>query len=150
MHLPDAERHALERPTLELLRALFTTTAGDEDLARDSLHNSLDVRLVQYLRAHLRDPDLTIGRLAREHGISERYTYLILSRQGISPADWIRSQRLSGAADDLVRPLAKPPSIAEIASTWGFPDQANFTRAFRRTYGVSPREYRRNHRPVAD
>lgn len=145
VYLPDAERHALEQPTLELLRALFATTAGDEDRAREPLHKSLDVRLIQYLKMHIRDPDLTIGRLAREHGISERYAYLILARQGISPGDWVRTQRLAGAARDLMRPATRLPSIAEIASSWGFPDQANFTRAFRRHYGMSPREYRRNH-----
>ncbi|MGY4711085.1 helix-turn-helix domain-containing protein [Mycolicibacterium sp. CBM1] len=41
-------------------------------------------------------------------------------------------------------------NIAEIASGWGFSDQSNFAWAFRRTYGVSPREYRRNHRPLVD
>jgi AraC-like DNA-binding protein len=34
-------------------------------------------------------------------------------------------------------------TIAAIAYSWGFPDQANFTRAFRKVYGTSPREYRR-------
>ncbi len=152
VYLPDAERHALERPTLELLRALFATTAGDDDLAREPLHKSLDVRLLQYLKMHVRDPDLTVGRLAREHGISERYAYLVLSRQGVSPAEWIRTERLTGAARDLRQRATRPPTISEIACSWGFPDQANFTRAFRREYGVSPREYRRNHLagPVTD
>ena len=107
---------------------------------------------LQYLKTHVRDPDLTVSRLAREHGISERYAYLVLSRQGISPADWIRTRLLTGAARDLLRPAAKTPTITEIAYSWGFPDQSNFTRAFRRHYGMSPREYRRTHLvgPVAD
>ncbi len=101
---------------------------------------------------NLRDPDLTMERVAREHGISQRYAYLILARLGISPGDWVRTERLAGAARDLLRPVVKPPSIAEIASSWGFSDQANFTRAFRRQYGMSPREYRRAHRadPLGD
>ncbi|WP_288049368.1 AraC family transcriptional regulator [Nocardia sp.] len=142
VYLPEADRRALERPTLELLRALFTTTAGDDDRAREHLHASLDVRLIEYLKMHLRDPELSVARLAREHGISERYVYTILARNGITFADWVRAQRLHGAAADLARTTTPQQSIAAIAHTWGFPDHANFTRAFRRTHGMSPREYR--------
>ena len=34
------------------------------------------------------------------------------------------------------------PSTSTVAFRWGFPDHANFRRAFRRRYGCSPREYR--------
>jgi AraC-like DNA-binding protein len=98
--------------------------------------------MITYLKMHLREPDLTITRLAREHGISERYAYLILSRNGIQLADWIRAERLAGAAQALRDPSALPQPIATIAKSWGFADQANFTRAFRRLYAMSPREYR--------
>jgi len=143
IYLPDADRQALEQPTIDLLRALFTTTAGDETRAREPLHATLGVRMIEYLKMHLRDPDLNISRLAREHGISERYAYLILSRSGITLADWLRTQRLAGAARDLANTTHRQDTIAAIAYSWGFPDQANFTRAFRRFYGMSPREYRR-------
>jgi AraC-like DNA-binding protein len=140
IYLPDADRQALEQPTLDLLRALFTATAGDVTRAREPLHATLGVRMLEYLKMHLRDPDLNISRVAREHGISERYAYLILSRSGITLADWLRTQRLAGAARDLADTTHPQGTIAY---SWGFPDQANFTRAFRRFYGTSPREYRR-------
>jgi len=145
VYLPDAERQALERPTLEMLRALFAVTAGDDYRAREPLHESLGVRMIEYLKMHLRDPDLNMARLAKEHGISERYAYLILSKHGITLGDWVRSQRLEGAARELIRDDGAKRTIAEIAYSWGFPDQANFTRAFRRLFSESPREYRKNH-----
>ncbi len=64
---------------------------------------------------HIRDRDLTIDRIAREHGIPERYAYLILARQGITLGDWIRTQRLEGAAYDLTRTDTAAPSISEVA-----------------------------------
>jgi AraC-like DNA-binding protein len=143
IYLPDADRQALEQPTIDLLRALFTATAGDETRAREPLHATLGVRMLEYLKMHLCDSDLNISRVAREHGISERYAYLILSRSGITLADWVRTQRLAGAARDLANTTHRQDTIAAIAYSWGFPDQANFTRAFRRVYGISPREYRR-------
>lgn len=145
IYLPEADRQALEQPTIDLLRALFTSTAGDETRAREPLHATLAVRIVEYCKMHLKDPELNITRVAREHGISERYAYLILSRSGITLADWLRTQRLEGAARDLARTDQPPDSIATIAHSWAFPDHANFTRAFRRQYGVSPSESRRQH-----
>jgi AraC-like DNA-binding protein len=55
----------------------------------------------------------------------------------------LRTQRLAGAARDLANATHPHDNIAAIAYSWGFPDQANFTRAFRKVYGISPREYRR-------
>jgi AraC-like DNA-binding protein len=37
-------------------------------------------------------------------------------------------------------------TVSEIAHRWGFPDHANFTRAFHRAYGMSPRDYRKRFR----
>jgi AraC-like DNA-binding protein len=94
---------------------------------------------------HLTDPDLSIAMVAHEHGISERYAYLILSRSGITLADWVRTHRLAGAARELIRTAdgEETGTIADVAYRWGFTDHASFTRAFRRTYGLSPRDYRR-------
>jgi AraC-like DNA-binding protein len=141
VHLPQEQRLALERPTLDLIRTLVTATAGDEFLAREPLNASLGVRMVEYVKMHLTDQDLTIGTVATVHGISERYAYLVLAKSGINLAEWVRTQRLVGAAEELRRPGASA-AISDIAFRWGFPDHANFTRSFRRRYGVSPRDYR--------
>jgi AraC-like DNA-binding protein len=143
VYLSDPERAALEQPTLDLLRALFAATAGDDTRAREPLHASLGMRMIEYVKMHLTDPDLSIAMVAHEHGISERYAYLILSRSGITLADWVRTHRLEGAARELTRAAEGEETIADVAYRWGFTDHASFTRAFRRTYGLSPRAYRR-------
>lgn len=140
LHLPDDERAAMERPTLDLVRALLATSADDTHTATEAVAATLDIQVIDYLNNHLCDRDLSIATVARAHNISERYTYLLLARQGITFGDWVRTQRLAGAAQSL-REHADTP-IGRIADHWAFPDQANFTRAFRRAYGVSPREYR--------
>ena len=129
--------------TLDLLRALFSTTSGNDSLAREPLHASLATRMIEYVKMHLTEPDLNISRVAREHGICERYAYLILSKSGLSLSEWVRGQRLAGAAVELACFEPARESISAIAHRWGFPDHANFTRAFRRVYGMSPRDYRR-------
>jgi AraC-like DNA-binding protein len=148
VYLSDPERAALEQPTLDLLRALFAATAGDEPRTREPLHASLGTRMIEFVKMHLTDPGLSIAMVAHEHGISERYAYLILSRSGIALADWVRTQRLAGAARELTRATDREETIAQIAYRWGFTDHASFTRAFRRTYGLSPRDYRRANAPA--
>lgn len=143
VHLPEPDRQALEQPTVDLIRALLTSTAGDEFRAREPLHESLGTRMIEYAKMHISDPDLSIAKLSREHGISERYAYLILAKSGINLSDWVRKQRLTRAAEELSREGSRE-TISGLAHRWGFPDHANFTRAFRREYGMSPRDYRRN------
>lgn len=143
-YLPDDERAAMERPTLDLVRALLANCANEPAAATDAIAATLDVQVLNYLNEHLRDRDLTVAKIAQAHNISERYAYLLLARQDITFGDWVRSRRLAGAAQSLRdQPEA---AIGQIADRWAFPDQANFTRAFRRAFGVSPREYR--HRPT--
>lgn len=147
VELDARQRADLERPTLDLVRSLLTATAtataGDGDRVREPLHDSLGVRIVEYLRTHVTDRDLSVAQVARHHDISERYTYLILSRFGITFSDWVRRHRLQGAATDLLDPRTARDGVSVIAFRWGFPDHANFTRSFTRHFGVSPREFRR-------
>lgn len=59
---------------------------------------------------------------------------------GCTPGDLLRARRLELAAAALMR--SESP-LAEIALAGGFSDQAQFTKAFRRMYGVAPGAYRR-------
>ena len=64
---------------------------------------------------------------------------------GCTPGDLLRLRRLEIAASAL---LQQESSLTEIALASGFSDQAQFTKAFRRTYGLSPGAYRRSCRSV--
>ena len=55
------------------------------------------------------------------------------------PGQLIRSMRLQRAADLLKQNAG---NIAEICYQVGFSDQANFTRSFKKQFGVSPTQYR--------
>ena len=59
---------------------------------------------------------------------------------GCTPGDYLRRCRLESAA----RMLAEDQiPIAAIAAAAGFADQSHFSKAFRRAYSQSPRDYRR-------
>lgn len=57
-----------------------------------------------------------------------------------SIGQYLRSRRLHWAIEELLR---SDRSIAQIARQAGYADQSHFTRAFKRSMGVPPGEYRR-------
>ena len=144
--LPALEIAAGERmgaPSVELLRAVISTHLDDESShTPESAHAALQLRILEYIRTHLGDPDLSAYQIAHEHHISVRQLYKVLGAADITLGDWIRTQRLKACRDHLSQPAAQRSSIAGIARQWGFTDPSSFARMFRATYGLSPREWR--------
>lgn len=103
------------------------------------------IRIEAFVRRHLDDPDLGPDEVAAGCGISVRYLHELLRDTNQTLGQWIRDQRLAAAHDDLTNP-ADTRAIGEIAYARGFADQAQFSRAFRARYGVTPKEARLRHR----
>lgn len=137
---PGAE--AVGLPSVELVRALLTTHLGTAPAARDSLHATLRLRIMEYVRTHLGEPNLSAVQIASAHSISVRQLYRTLEADGISLSASIRDQRLEGCRRELSGPASQFTPIAAIASRWGFADASSFSRSFRARYGMSPREWR--------
>ncbi|CAN5582666.1 helix-turn-helix domain-containing protein [soil metagenome] len=137
---PEAE--AVGAPSIELVRALITTHLDATELGKDAMHATLQLRIMEYLRAHLHEPDLNAAQVAAEHHISVRQLYKVLAAAGVTLGDWIRTERLSGSQRDLADPALRTKSIASIARHWGFTDPSSFARMFRTAYGISPRRWR--------
>jgi AraC-like DNA-binding protein len=131
----------VSQPSIELLRAVITTHLDDVELGKESLHATLVVRIMEYVRTHLREPDLSAGRIAAAHHISVRQLYRILATEGISLGDWIRARRLEECRKDIASTGAGDP-VFVVAHRWGFTDPSSFARMFRTTFGISPREWR--------
>ncbi|GAA4609774.1 hypothetical protein GCM10023107_93360 [Actinoplanes octamycinicus] len=64
------------------------------------------------------------------------------SRAGVSLGDWLRTQRLEACRRELAKPHNLDRTIASIAHQWGFADATHFSRVFRQTYGITPRDWR--------
>lgn len=140
-----AGAEALSQPSIGLIRALITTLLPEPGMAREPLEGTLQFRIVEYVRAHLAEPDLSAARIAAEHHISLRHLYATLARSEIVLGEWIRAQRLEECRRELATPGAARISIAAVGRRWGFGDATNFGRAFSRAYGMSPRDWRNRH-----
>jgi AraC-like DNA-binding protein len=133
---------AVDRPTIELVRALITTHLDASALAKESSEATLQLRILEYARAHLPEPELNAAQIATAHHISVRHLYNVLARADISLGDWIRTRRLEECRDELSWPASRYVTISSIAHRWGFTDPSSFGRLFRAAYGLSPREWR--------
>ncbi|QFG23709.1 helix-turn-helix domain-containing protein [Actinomadura sp. WMMB 499] len=132
--------------TLDLLT---TVLAGMLDARRavpsPARRRALLVRIHAFIEANLGDPDLTPGMIAAAHHISLRQLHKLFQVEGNTVAAWIRERRLRQCRRDLADPRMAARTIAAIAARWGFGSPAHFSQAFRGAYGVSPREFRREH-----
>ncbi len=61
---------------------------------------------------------------------------------GLTPYEWLQQYRLARACDEL---LNTRRTVLDIALDHGFRSISSFNRIFRRTYGLSPAEWRQLH-----
>lgn len=73
---------------------------------------------------------------------ASRLAHLVKSTTATSIRELLRRRRLTEAAHLLIHTHQR---ISEISHYVGFGDVSNFNHAFRREFGISPREYRRRH-----
>jgi len=79
--------------------------------------------------------------VARGCEISTRYLHELLRDTNQTLGQWIREQRLEACRDSL-KDSNNRQTVAEIAYRWGFGDHAQFSRAFKARFGLSPKEFR--------
>ncbi|MFE1897547.1 helix-turn-helix transcriptional regulator [Streptomyces yangpuensis] len=75
--------------------------------------------------------------------MSRRRLYAILRQAGIRLEQWVISERLEAACRLLASPHNAGLPVSAVAARCGFTSPSHFTRRFRETYGVTPREWRR-------
>jgi AraC family transcriptional regulator len=100
-------------------------------------------RVLDYIAANIKD-DITLADIAAVAGYSSfHFARTFTLAMGISPHRYISRIRLENAKAELV---AGALPLAQIALNAQFSSQASFTRAFHRTTGTTPKEYRRSRR----
>jgi len=100
-------------------------------------------KIKHVINNNLQNPDLCIGKLAKEFGFSIRYVQRLFSEEECTVSKYIRRQRLEGCKRQLANPAWLNHSITEIAFNWGFNSSAHFARVFKEQYGINAREYRK-------
>jgi AraC-like DNA-binding protein len=86
------------------------------------------------------EPELGVSAIAEALGVSSRYVQMLFAADATTPSAYILDRRLRLAAERLRR--ADGLGVTEVAMAVGFNDLTHFGRAFRRRFGVTPRDYR--------
>ncbi|MFE2282429.1 helix-turn-helix transcriptional regulator [Streptomyces sp. NPDC059454] len=91
---------------------------------------------------NLSDPDLSPAAIAAHHHISVRLLHALFEQETETVGATIRRRRLERTRTDLADPRLRHRTIGEIALRWGFRHPADFSRTFRRAYGIPPSDFR--------
>lgn len=135
---PEQATPAL-REAIHLLVAAFRKAARLEGDARSATRNAMLARARRLIDHGAHQPDISPTGLLAAMNISRPSLYRLFEHEGGVHA-YIRKRKLRAAASELVRFPNLP--VIEIAYGLGFSSASDFTRAFRRAYGMSPSDLR--------
>ena len=137
--LTTGEAGLLIRPTLELAAAALNGSV--DEATQDGARLGLFTLICRHVDAHLFDDGLSAETVAHRFGISTRKLYYLFEEIG-GFALHVQEQRLRRARAALLEPANDGRTIADIAGDHGFLHRSTFVTAFRRQFGMSPRELR--------
>lgn len=135
--LTEAEAEKLATTAAQLLTVAASGTRGDERLIAASREGQL-VRAKHVIAEELCDPLLSPARVAARLGISIRKLHALFEVSGESFGQFVRARRLARARAQILDPLLRHRSIAEIAFDHGFNSLSAFYQAYRNSYGEAP------------
>jgi AraC-like DNA-binding protein len=146
MDMPAAAR--VNTAILDLLAAAYADLPQSRS-ERSSLATAHRIRIINYIEAHLNDPELTPTRVAEASKMTTRYLHHLFSDQDETVARYILRRRLEASSRALRSPAQRGRTVTAIAFDYGFNSPTHFGRVFRAKFGATPREYRREQQPVA-
>ncbi|WP_281718480.1 helix-turn-helix domain-containing protein [Pandoraea apista] len=121
-------------------------SAGDaQQVIRDGVKRLIRDHIDRYLTTDALSPE----QISAAMGISRSNLYRLFQAEGGVQA-YIQGRRLDRCFDELMLSTGYRVTIIEIAYRYGFSSESVFSRAFRRRFGVSPREVRASARQTRD
>ena len=138
--LTEEELPSVVQTTREMIVACLMPSASRAEVTGKQASLALMERARQHIHDNLASEHLTPQSLSRALGISRTQLYLLFEPSG-GVARYIQKRRLLAAHAALSDP-EQNSRIVEIAEEVGFSSAADFSRAFSREFGYSPREAR--------
>lgn len=106
----------------------------------DSASNDKILTVLDYLNEHLTE-DISIDELSSRFFLSRYYLMHTFKEQtGYTIGSYLSTKRLFLARDL----IAKGTPITDVCYACGFHNYSTFSRAYKKSFGESPREYRQN------
>ena len=125
---------------MQLVRLSLLEMAGQETAQTQS--EALRDRIRSHVALNLRDPRLSIDRIAHALNCSKRHLHNAFADDEESLASTILRMRLEACAGELRTATSDGRAITEIALSWGFSNLSHFSCVFRDHTGSSPSAFR--------
>lgn len=140
--------HALlrvaERHLGELVAHIFSSvTLSSSPLQLGKTSHIRLSSILEFMRAHIHDPELSIGVVARHHNISGHYVRKLFYDAQTSFTAYATDLRLKWAYQRLATTSRHAERVADIAYQAGFNNLGWFNRAFKKKFGVTPSTVRK-------
>jgi len=107
-------------------------------------------RMKDFVEERLHDPALDIVAVAEKFRVTPRYVSQLFRDDATTFNAFTRLRRLERCRRLLELSRTNAPSIGEIAVTVGFGSQAYLNKAFKRRFGTTPGDYRRDFQSRAE
>ncbi len=138
------DARAVEAAAIDFVAAIIASQALDQSSVEGGLGSSLHRHILDFVDAHLADPELGSAMLMAQFQISRAHLYRVFAADG-GVATAIRERRLDIAYRRLKARESQTLSLTQLAYELGFAGSSQFSRAFRARFGVAPREIKSNH-----
>ncbi|MDF1572036.1 MAG: two-component regulator propeller domain-containing protein [Bacteroidales bacterium] len=128
----------------QLLKKKFSgfNTLVPEEVTSNRLDEKFLDKLINVIEARSGETELDVVSVSREMGMSRSVLYRkIKSISGYTIQEFVRVCKLKKAANLLIN---SQESISEIAYSSGFSNAKHFSTRFRKHFGVTPTEFRKN------
>lgn len=125
----------------EILKEKFQrqTIIEPEEFATSAADLKCISKIVDIIKEHMSDSELSIEMIAAEYGVSRIYlNRKIKALTGVTTTQFLRNIRMKYAAQLL---LQKQMNVTEIAWAVGYTDVRAFRIRFKEVFGVSPTNY---------
>lgn len=128
----------------DILRQYYATPQDFEKMENPVKLNKMDRKfmdkLLELFEKELGNSELNIDDIVKEMAFSRTSFYRKLKGlTDMSPADFLRNYRLRRAAEIISEGSA---SMSEVAENTGFGNYAYFSVAFKKHFGISPKDYK--------
>jgi len=118
--------------------SLFYSLVSEGYTESVTAERSLIAPALEYIELHLSEAELTVERLAACCCISSVYLRKLFQKElGMSPFSYVTCRRMETAREMLYERC----SVGETALRVGYGDIYQFSRAFKKYYGVSPKHF---------
>ncbi|MFO1321741.1 MAG: helix-turn-helix domain-containing protein [Burkholderiales bacterium] len=134
--LSSLENNRSADTLIDLLNAALRPHIGERPRSSRDLHHR--ERIEKLVARELHNPALDIPFIARNVGLSTRHVHRLFAQDSAPLMRQVLGQRLDSCYQEIAAAANPARAIGEIAYSRGFNNQAHFSRAFRKRFGITP------------